>query len=543
MNDFLRRSWISVLGALFILSAFAYLFKYTLNQGWLTDSIKIGLGLSVGAGCVIGGLKLLGRHKLAGEIAAGLGSAILYTTFSYSGIYFALWDSMTVFLCMLALTVGMSVLSYRLRLRLVMNMALLGGLLSPMILRPETDQVFTLFLYLLVLNCAYFTVSIRLAWTELKLFGFIGTWLLYAIYFIQMDPLLDRVWSLPFRYALAAYVFYMLAFFVSSWKNNLKFDGLNLYLGFVNAVLFGLWAVILLDGHASFAYPLLLMGIVYVALAFAVGKMTVSMSGPVWSKLCGGILLILIASTQFGHGLAVKPLLNVYFWLAVSVILLIVGARKRWEPLRGAGMAVWIIVGIYWFYTTWDTPWGIWFGVYIPFLNWAALAWELLAAVGFYISLTGKFGQLRDRDNRSLACVFSVLSHLVVGGLLTVQAENMIDYYKLGGIMDLDLTLSVAWGIYALLLFFWGAYSRQTMYRAFGSFVLVGVAVKTLLFDLYGSETIYKVIVLFLLGIITFGIAYINGKWAAKHPVMETATPEPEPDADREADESQSPAK
>ncbi|CAG7657339.1 DUF2339 domain-containing protein [Paenibacillus allorhizosphaerae] len=526
MNEFLRKSWISVLGALFILCAFAYLFKYTLMQGWMTDTIKIGLGLAVGAGCAIGGLKLLGKQRMAGEIAAGLGTAILYTTFSYSGIYFALWDSMTVFLCMLALTIGMIVLSYKLRLRLVMNMALLGGLMSPMILRPETDQVFTLFLYLLVLNCTYFTVSIRVAWTELKLICFAGTWLLYWIYFIQMNPLIDRVWSLPFRYALAAYVFYMLAFFFSSWKNNLKFDGLNLYLGFVNAVLFGLWAVILLEGQASFAYPLMLMGVVYVALAFAVGRLTVSISGPVMSKLFGGILLILVASTQFGKGLAVKPLLNVYFWLAVSIILLAVGAWKRWELLRGAAMIIWIVVGIYWFYTTWDTPWGIWFGVYIPFLNWAALAWELLAAVGFYISLAGKFGQLRESDNRSMACVFSVLSHLVVGGLLTVQAENMITYYELGRIMDLNLTLSVAWGLYALLLFLWGAYSRQTMYRAFGSFVLVGVAVKTLLFDLYGSETIYKVIVLFLLGIITFGIAYINGKWAAKNPQTEATPPD-----------------
>ncbi|WP_261381743.1 DUF2339 domain-containing protein [Paenibacillus cremeus] len=513
MNDFWRKSWISVLGAIFILSSIVYLFKLSLSLGWLTDSLKIGLGLALGAGAALVGLKLLGRLKLAGEVATGLGAAVLYATFAFAGIYYALWDSMTIFICMLALTLTISILSFKMKLRLLMIMALVGGLLSPMLLRPETDQVFTLFLYLLVLNSAFFTVSIRLAWTELKLIGFAGTWLLYLIYFIQMHPVLDHFWSLPFRYAFAAYLFFTLAFFFSSWKSNLKFDGLNLYISFVNALIFGLWAMITLDGIASFGYPLLVMGLLYVLLAVVVYRLTGAFSTSVIVRLIGGILLLLLAFTQFGQGLDVKPLLSVYFWLVVAAGMLGIGQWKHWDGLRGGALAIWLAVGCYWFYTTWDTPWGIWFGVYLPFLNWAALAWELLAAMGFYVSLNGRFAKLSDRDNALLASVLSVLSHLVVGGLLTIQVDNMITYYQLERFIDLDLSLSVAWGIYALLLFVWGAYSRQNLYRTFGSVVLLGVAAKTLLLDLSGSETVYKVIVLFVLGVITFVIAYVNGKW------------------------------
>ncbi|MFH5185544.1 DUF2339 domain-containing protein [Paenibacillus sp. TAB 01] len=312
---------------------------------------------------------------------------------------------------------------------------------------------------------------------------------------------------------MAAYGFYVIAFLISSWKNNVKFDGLNLYLGIVNAILFGLWSIVILNGVVSYAYPLMLMGVLYTALALLVQRMTGACSGPVLTKLAGGLLLILIASGQFGQHLAVKPMINVYFWLAVSCGLLAAGALKALNGLKAAAVGIWLIVVCYWFTVTWDTPWGTWFGVFIPFLNWAALAWELLAAMGFYFSLRISFPALRHDGNRLIAYACSILSHLIVGGLLTVQVRNMITEYRLSGWMDLQLTLSVSWGIYALLLFLWGARSRQSVFRVFGSVVLIGVAAKTLLLDLSGSETIYKVLVLFLLGVITFAIAYINGKW------------------------------
>lgn len=529
MNDLLRKSWIHLLGAMFIVSSFLYLFKYTWSQGWISDTVKIGLGLAIGIGCVLGGWKWMQRFPLSGEIIAGMGAALLYTTFSFSGIYFALWDSMTVFICMLTLTSLLGVLAYKAQLRILMNVGLIGALMSPMILRPETDQVFTLFLYLLVVNVVFFFLSIRQSWTELRLVSFIGTWVLYTIYYIQFDPDVSTLWSLPIRYALAAYGFYVLAFLISSWKQNLRFDGLNLYLGVLNAIVFGGWSIVILNGIVPFAYPLLLMGLGYILMAALVYRLTSSFNAAVLTKLSGGGLLLLIASTQFGKELAVKPLLNVYFWLMITLLLYVAGAWKRLEGLRASAIGVWFAVVVYWFFVTWTAPWGVWFGVYIPFLNWSALAWELLAAMGFYFSIRGSFAVLRPEDNRLLSIVYSVTSHLILGGLLTVQVKNMIGEYDLHRFLDLQLTLSISWGLYALLLFMWGAYSRQSLFRVFGSLVLLCVAAKTLVFDLAGSETFYKVIVLFVLGIITFGIAYINGKWQAAGPGITSETAEQEP--------------
>src|SRR4029453_16336485 len=162
MKEMVNKHWTSLLGVLFVLAAFITLFKYSVDQGWITEAMKIGFGLLSGTGISIIGFKLASRlaRSAIGEILIGMGACILYATFSFAGIYYRLWEPMTVLLGMSAVTVGISVYAFRFQSRLLMIMAMAGGLLSPLLMRPETDQVFALFLYLLVLNSAFLFLSI-----------------------------------------------------------------------------------------------------------------------------------------------------------------------------------------------------------------------------------------------------------------------------------------------------------------------------------------------------------------------------------------------
>lgn len=514
MSDFLRKQWTSLLGILLMLAAFIYLFKYTIDLGWITDAVIIGIGLVFAAGFSILGITLDKNkgHKLIGEMFAGLGMALLYTTFSFAGIYYELWNSMTVFISMLAVTAAFAAYAYQGNARLLMNIGLLGALAAPLVLRPETDQVFTLFLYMLVINAAFFYISVRKNWIELRLIGFIGTWLLYIVYYFHYDPTIEVIWSMPYRYAVAAFIFYVVAFMLSSWKER-SFNGLNLYLGIVNALLFGTWSVSILDGIISTAAPLAAMGLLFIIMAFIVYQLTGILTIAVWTKLAGGVFLFLIAAAQFGQGWESKPLINVYIWAAVIVVLFVVGRMTTLELFKLTSYAVWLVVVFYWYIVTWETPRGEWFGVYIPFLNWGALAWIVLAAIGFYYSARVSFDSIKEKGAIWFSNISAIVSHLIVGGLLTVQVENLFEEYSVPNFIDYQMTLSITWGIYAMLLFLWGAYSKQKVFRIFGSIVLLLVTAKTLFFDLAGEETIYKVIILFALGVISFLITWINNRW------------------------------
>jgi uncharacterized membrane protein len=517
MEHILKKHWTSLLGVLFILAAFVTLFKYSIEQGWITDYMKIGFGLLSGTGLCVAGLALSSRSirwLSTTQIVIGLGSCILYSTFSFAGIYYGLWSPMTVLIGMTAVTAGVSVYAYRFDSRLLMNIALAGGLLSPLLMQPETDQVLTLFLYLLVINSAFFFLSIAKGWSELRINAFIGTWIVYGVYYVHFNPPTEGIWSLPFQYALAAFLFYLIGFLLSSWKNNRCFDGWNLYLSLSNGVLFGCWSIFILQGELHYAYILGLIGLVYMITGAIIYQLTRRIDMASSSQLLGGLLMLLLASTHLGSGMDSKPLVNVFVWGGIAGVLAIVGQLKRWVFASVTSLAVWFIVGCYWFIVTWDTPRGEWFGTYIPFLNWGAMAWVLLAIIGFYYSTKGIVSEAAKGSEKLLSNVFALLAHFIVGGLLTVQIQNIyIVYVDDAANQLLQLTLSVSWGIYALLLFLWGAYRRQVLFRWFGSVVLLIVACKAIFMDLSGEEMLFKVLVLLILGGFSFLITWINGRW------------------------------
>jgi hypothetical protein len=94
-------------------------------------------------------------------LTCGFGGSVLFTTYAFAGVYYALWTPLTVFTVMIATVMFVLVCAYRYALRLLMNVSLFGGTLAPLSLRPETDQVFALFLYMLVLNAGVFFIAIQ----------------------------------------------------------------------------------------------------------------------------------------------------------------------------------------------------------------------------------------------------------------------------------------------------------------------------------------------------------------------------------------------
>ena len=516
MNVNLRNHWTSLLGAILIVTAFITLFKFSVDEGWITDGMKIGAGLLAGAGMCFGGVSLAVRKRqiASGEIVIGLGASVLYATVAFAGIYERFWDSAVVSIGMIAVTAALTGYAYRFGSRLLINISLAGGLVSPLLMQPVTDQVFELFLYLLVLNSAFFFVSIAKGWNELRIASFFGSWLLYAVYYVHFDPPTDGLWSMPIRYALAAFIFYLIGLMAASWMNNRCFDGWNLYLIMANGVMFGFWSILILDGDLHFAYILGFMGLIYLAAGALTYRWTGKLGSASLAPLLAGLLLSLLAMAQIGAGSEAKPLVNVYVWSGIVVILLGLGRRtgKLAFPLIAA--PIWLIVGIYWYIVTWDAPRGDWFGIYMPFLNTGAVAWMLLAAIGFYFSLHAGMLKLAAKAEELVSHGAALLAHLVVGGLLTLQIEN--GFWVYAGPADLtylSTTLSVVWGLYALLLFLWGAYRRQKLFRWFGSVVLVLVACKAVFLDMRGEHAIVQVLVLLALGGISFAATWVNGKW------------------------------
>ncbi|MDP4181865.1 MAG: DUF2339 domain-containing protein, partial [Bacillota bacterium] len=420
MKDLFKRHWITLLGAMFMFLTFSYLFKFAVDKGWISNQIKIVIGITAGAGFIIGGVGAGHKGKSAiNEILTGLGTSLLYTTFAFAGIYYTMWNPMTVFLLMVAVTLAVSVYSFKFDLRVLMNIGFLGALFAPMVMRSE-NSIFTLFLYLLVINSAAFFVSVNKKWSELRLIPFVGTWILFSTYYVYFHP---SSWQVPFRYSAAAFIFFVVGFVISSWKDGKNFNGLNLYLGISNGVMFGIWSLIIMNNVTPFSLILGAIGTIYIGASLVIYKMVNKFTVAVMTKFFAGALFILIALNDIGNGHDIKPMISVYLWIFVAIIILIVGQIKNIDYLKLAAICIWVITGSYWYITTWVTPLGNWFGTFIPILNFSGLAWALLAAFGFYLSVKLKFKLFKNEiDNESfnyyISNTFSIISHIIVGGLL-----------------------------------------------------------------------------------------------------------------------------
>jgi uncharacterized membrane protein len=509
-----QKHWTSLLGVIFLMAAMIYLFRYTADLGLITNAIKISIGIISGCGLAMLGLTFTRKpsRTLLAEMIMGLGVGILYTTFSFAGIYYAFWDSMTILLGMTAITIALIVYSFHRESRVLMNISLVGALMAPLLMQPTTDQAFVLFIYLLIINAAYFIISIKKNWNELKTIAFVGTWLLYAVYYILFNPVNDQIWSLPFRYLSAMFVYYLIAFMIASWRKEVSCNGLNLYLNLVNGVLFGLWSSVIFN-ILSFAYPLAAMGLLYLLCALLIYRIQGKTSLALKCYAACGMFLMLLALSQFGKGLTAKPLVDVYIWSAVAFMALRIGQIKNILSLTILSLVIWVSTGIYWYTVTWSTPSGEWFGLFIPFLNWGAVSWIALAFLGFYYSVRLHYANLNVSSNQFLSNLTAILSHLIIAGLLSIQIRDAFTEYHWDQNVTLSLAYSVTWGVYAVLLFLWGAYSKQIIFRWFGSGVIGAVAIKAIFFDLSGEQSLYKALVLFILGGLSFLISWINHKW------------------------------
>ena len=72
--------WLSRVGIALVLFGVVFLFKYAVDRGWLSEAIRVALGVLLGAGLFVIGVRLHGERAWFGRVLMGGGIAALYIT-------------------------------------------------------------------------------------------------------------------------------------------------------------------------------------------------------------------------------------------------------------------------------------------------------------------------------------------------------------------------------------------------------------------------------------------------------------------------------
>jgi len=155
-------SWIA--GIALVLAA-VFLFKYSVEHGWLRPAVRAAFGLITGVGLiVVCELRVARNYRFTANAMIGAGIAILYATlFALHGRWH-LWPAAAAFFGMLLVTAAAVFLSTRRDSIFIALLGLLGGFSTPALLSSGENRPIALFSYLLLLNGGISWIAYRKRW-------------------------------------------------------------------------------------------------------------------------------------------------------------------------------------------------------------------------------------------------------------------------------------------------------------------------------------------------------------------------------------------
>lgn len=168
--------WLHRLGIGLLLFGVAFLFKYSIDQGWLTPWVRIWIGAATGVGLLALACRLLKKRPLLGRTLAGGGLASLYITIFAAFQLYQLIPFALAFVGMVGLTLAGFLLSVRIFGAALALISALGGYATPFVLYTGEEDLIGLLAYGWMITAAGTLIYLRQSWRSLLAVNFLGAW-------------------------------------------------------------------------------------------------------------------------------------------------------------------------------------------------------------------------------------------------------------------------------------------------------------------------------------------------------------------------------
>jgi uncharacterized membrane protein len=173
--------WFNKIGIGLLLFGAAFLFKFSVDQNWITPSVRVGIGISLGALLVLLGLRVYGERRAFSQVLLGGGVGVFYITGYAAFQLYALVPYVVAFAFMVSVTLLAFLLSLRQEGISLALIGTAGGLGTPFILYDGTSDVGGLVLYTSLILTGACAIYVFKGWFSLLLTAFSGTWVVYLI--------------------------------------------------------------------------------------------------------------------------------------------------------------------------------------------------------------------------------------------------------------------------------------------------------------------------------------------------------------------------
>ncbi len=481
----------TAVGGTAIVLGMVYFFKYAIEQGLLSETIRLIIGAMVGFLALGLGEFFRKGHKFYANLLTACGLLVLYITAYSSFNFYNLvdWIYAAVATTMVAiLGIALSVRENSHPLAFFTHM---GALLVPAFFEPLSDHPQVMFAYITLLNGVMLWILSKKEWNSLAWI----TLLISQVTIYGSVGSLANVW-LALPYAAIFFMSILGAVFIREKIQKKPSDGLDEAMIFVNGLASagGISAVLNL---AEFGYPslgFLAISAVYLLLAYASGSFKIAFLNT------GVLLAVLGAFAQWGGG---EELMLSLLVIAALNNIILYKAKIGLTALKVLNALI-LVLALFWIgenpvsqeVTLWSYP------------LWIALATALTGFLSAHVWMQKGKANVFEWWGGYVA---HVLSHVVL--LATFLGEWTLAVSSMGLESSSQASIeefgtSGILALYALILLAFGIGYKSKAYRIAFMVTMSVTIFKVFLIDTQVLETLYKFIAFFVLGVILLLVGY-----------------------------------
>lgn len=527
--------WLSRVGIVLFLLGMGFLFKYSVDNGWLTEWARVVIGLVVGAALLGLGASMSAERRALKYILLGGSIATFYIT------GFAAYQLLDLVPYAVAFTfmVGVTLLAFMLSLgynqSLLSLVGIIGGLSTPFLLGGRDGGAVALVAYTSLLAAGGVAVYLFRGWYSLLWTTFVGTWLVLLMGLVSTEAITGDVngekWALQAGVIFSVLIFWALPLMREwLWERNLdkvtappldnpggsaiaRPEEVHIHALAVLTPLIAIGFSRLIWGNNVFGEVAgeVILGAVFLGAAWSLRPSNKRLA---YTHAVISVILLTLAVAQPVQGNVLMLVLA-----AEAAALHYVAHRLSDKGTAIMGHILWAIVTL-------------WLGVQlatdlvisvfdrlrpgeVPVLNAQALTY--LTVTG--LTLAASF-VVRPRET---AFLYRAVVHLAVLGII---------WRELVVLPNGNAYVSVAWGIWACVLLYAGIRlnrNRPLLYA--GASTLVLLVGKLFLADLVDLDPIWRVLLFLGMGGLFLALSYYFQNVMKRTPRLGEGTEGPPPNA------------
>jgi uncharacterized membrane protein len=176
--------WLNRVGVVAVLIGVSYFLKLAFDNGWIGPGFRVLIGCLVGVGLCGWSERFRGPNSLAfSHSLKAVGVGVLYLSLWASFQLYHLLPATIAFVAMMLVTAATAGMAITQDAELLAGLALLGGLLTPVLCDTHQNHEAALFGYLLLLSLGALALQRVKPWPRILLGAFVGSCLLSASWF------------------------------------------------------------------------------------------------------------------------------------------------------------------------------------------------------------------------------------------------------------------------------------------------------------------------------------------------------------------------